>query len=417
MKILLTSIGTRGDMEPFLSIAVLLKNKGHEVTCLFPEQFRVLAEESDLPFESLGTDFIEMLHSSAGKLAMSGGAFGIKKVKAYITLLKIQKPINKAMVLKQQEVIERLKPDRIVHNGKAIVPVIWGIENPEKRFLVSPVPFMHYVKDQAHIAFNRNFGPRINKWTYDLANFGLIQMISSSFKWMSKGKKLSTRRIKDALFTENVIYTISPSLFKRPHYWPKNWQVLGYHERVKTHKWKADSAIEDFLKKHPKVMLVSFGSMQNNAPETKTQVILEVLRKNGIPAIINTAAGGLVKPKEYDQELFHFTQSIPYDWLLPKVYAFMHHGGSGTTHSSLKNGCATMIIPHIIDQYVWNKIIAKQGAGPLGIDVSKLDVNNLESKIHDLWNKPIYKQNAERIALQMQTENFENELEAFILEE
>ena len=34
MKILLTSIGTRGDMEPFLALAELLNERGHDVICL-----------------------------------------------------------------------------------------------------------------------------------------------------------------------------------------------------------------------------------------------------------------------------------------------------------------------------------------------------------------------------------------------
>ena len=46
MKIILISIGIRGDMEPFLAIGEILKEKGHQVICAFPEQFRNLAEDS-----------------------------------------------------------------------------------------------------------------------------------------------------------------------------------------------------------------------------------------------------------------------------------------------------------------------------------------------------------------------------------
>lgn len=52
MKVLITSIGTRGDMEPFLAIAELLKNKGHEVTCLFPDQFKPLVGDTGVNFEA-----------------------------------------------------------------------------------------------------------------------------------------------------------------------------------------------------------------------------------------------------------------------------------------------------------------------------------------------------------------------------
>ena len=58
MKILLISIGTRGDMEPFLAIGDILKEKGHEVLCAFPEHFRSLAKESNIEFASLGKNIL-----------------------------------------------------------------------------------------------------------------------------------------------------------------------------------------------------------------------------------------------------------------------------------------------------------------------------------------------------------------------
>ena len=94
---------------------------------------------------------------------MGGGKFGIKKMKAYAKLISMQKEINKAMIQQQEAVIEQVKPDRIVHNGKVIYPVIWGLKNEGKRVFVSPVPYLHYVKEHAHVAFNKNFGPTINK--------------------------------------------------------------------------------------------------------------------------------------------------------------------------------------------------------------------------------------------------------------
>ena len=48
MNFLLISVGTRGDVEPFVAIAELLYKKGHQVTCLFPEQFRKMVEESNI---------------------------------------------------------------------------------------------------------------------------------------------------------------------------------------------------------------------------------------------------------------------------------------------------------------------------------------------------------------------------------
>ncbi|MFN2195206.1 MAG: hypothetical protein ACK2UW_03685 [Anaerolineales bacterium] len=69
-----------------------------------------------------------------------------------------------------------------------------------------------------------------------------------------------------------------------------------------------------------------------------------------------------------------------------------------------------MIVPHIIDQFVWDQINADLGAGPQGIKISKLSSQNLEPKILDLVNNEAYKQHAEQLAVQMGKEDFREEI-------
>ena len=156
--------------------------------------------------------------------------------------------------------------------------------------------------------------------------------------------------------------------------------------------------------------------MTNPEPEEKTKIFLDILERNNIPAIINTASGGLVKPDKYNIELFHFVSRIPYDWILPKIYGVIHHGGSGTTHTALKYGCVTMIIPHIIDQFVWNKIIYSKGVGPKGIKIGRITKKKLEPKILELVNNRSFKKKAEQVASQMAKEDFREELYNSIVE-
>jgi len=195
MKIILLSIGTRGDMEPFLSLGDILKEKGHEVICAFPEQFRDLAEDSNMEFASLGSKFIEMLDSDVAKAAMGGGGSGLNKLFAMIRLARKSTDSNKELVNKQYEIIDNENPDRIVYNGKAMYPVIWGLKNRGRNILISPVPYMHYVRGHTHIAFNSNYGSFLNKLTYSLANFGLITTVMISKRWLKIEDKISRKQI------------------------------------------------------------------------------------------------------------------------------------------------------------------------------------------------------------------------------
>ena len=149
MKILLISVGTRGDMEPFLPIGKMLEEKGHDVICAFPEQFRDLAEVQNLEFFSLGSKFIQLLDSEVGRAAMGGTSRGLRKLAATIRLAKNQTDANRELVIKQDELIRQENPDRIVYNGKAINPLIWEAENKGRTTLISPVPyiFKHAIND------------------------------------------------------------------------------------------------------------------------------------------------------------------------------------------------------------------------------------------------------------------------------
>ncbi|WP_417600269.1 glycosyltransferase [Owenweeksia hongkongensis] len=417
MKILLTSIGTRGDMEPILAIGEILKKHNHDIVCLFPEQFRSMAEESGFRFASLGSDFLNMLNSDDGKAAMGGSSSGIKKNFSYIKLATKFSTINKNMLEQQRLVIEAEQPDRIVHNGKVIYPIIWGRKHPGKTILNDPIPYVaHPVKNHAHVAFNGNYGAFLNKLTYKLANFGLIKTVMKSVKTLKLKDGITQRDIAHALESNKTIYTVSPALFTRPDYWPEQAKVLGYHERDKTLSWKSDVALENFIAKHPKILFITFGSMTNPAPEKKTAVILDILQRNNIPAIINTSSGGLQQPAGFHSENIHFVSSIPYEKILPKMYAIMHHGGSGTTHMAMKYGCASLIIPHIIDQFMWNDLLSKKGAGPKGPSIGKVKLATLENKILDLWNNESYKSKAQEIALVMNKENFKDEVYQFVTE-
>ena len=203
---------------------------------------------------------------------------------------------------------------------------------------------------------------------------------------------------------------------KRPDCWDCNIKVLGHQELKRKTDWQPDKKLADFIKKHEKILFITFGSMPNPEPKQKTKIILEVLEKNKIPAIINTAAGGLVKPDKFNADLIYFVSHISYDWIFPKMYAVIQHGGAGTTHLAIKYGCAVMIIPHFMDQFVWDKIISDLGLGPKGIKISRINNKNLEAKILELLNNESFKEVSVKISRQMRNESAKDELIETILE-
>jgi sterol 3beta-glucosyltransferase len=90
------------------------------------------------------------------------------------------------------------------------------------------------------------------------------------------------------------------------------------------------------------------------------------------------------------------------------MYAVIHHGGSGTTHTAIKYGCASMIVPHILDQHLWNNLLSQLELGPKGMPIKKFTAKRFEEKLLDILQNPGYKENAERIGNKMKEEKFDD---------
>ena len=380
MKIILTSIGTRGDVEPFLAIGKILKEKGHQVICAFSEQFRELTESCGIEFASLGKKNDDLLENDASRTVMGGA--GIKKFFAYIKLMKLalNQKAPQEKEFKLYELIKQERPDRIVYHSKNVYPLIWEYENRGKTIFVSPFPYLHYVKGHPMLGLIKNYGEYINKLTFKFYDFGAVTATMTAKKWLQINDKITRKQLKNIIHSRKFIYTISPCLFPRPGYWESNIKILGHQELKQETDWKPEKKLTEFIEKHEKILFVTFGSMPNPEPKLKTKIILEILERNKIPAIINTASGGLIKPDNFNSELIYFVSQVPYDWIFPKMYAVVHHGGAGTTHLAIKYGCASLIIPHFIDQFVWDKIISDLGVGPKGIKISKFSSSRFQVK-------------------------------------
>ena len=72
----------RGDAEPFLAWAEVLRNRGWEVICIFPEQFRSMVEQTGIRFFGFDKRFLELLESQTGKTLMGGSGGLFTRIKA-----------------------------------------------------------------------------------------------------------------------------------------------------------------------------------------------------------------------------------------------------------------------------------------------------------------------------------------------
>ena len=79
MKAILFSLGSRGDIEPFLALGEILRDKNWEIICVFPEQFREMVEKEGYSFYGFNKEFIEILILSEKANLITGGEGSLLK--------------------------------------------------------------------------------------------------------------------------------------------------------------------------------------------------------------------------------------------------------------------------------------------------------------------------------------------------
>ena len=335
-----------------------------------PTQFEKLAKEVSPIFYPMTADFLALMDDPEVKKITGQIGSGWSRLKTILKLLRSTKPIQQQLIRDQRVADNAFEPDSIIYHVKCVYPVIGALRFNRKIELLSPVPcLLHPVDDEPAIGFGKPRSTWWNKMTYSIANYALINQAILGYgnpvlkQWNEK--PLEKRELKTFLLEKLPIeFTISEELFPRPKNWPKQVVVSQFRERNKTKQWKPSDQLLTFLEKHPEPLYVGFGSMINGKPKEVGRIIIGTCSELDQPVLINTSWGGIELDELLPDHVF-VVSDIPYDWLFGKVKAVVHHGGSGTTHSALRFKKQQLIIPHIADKYLWNRLIHKAGYGPI----------------------------------------------------
>jgi hypothetical protein len=164
MKAILFSIGTRGDIEPFLAIAQVSKEKDWDVICVFPEQFRGPVESMGLPFRGFTKEFLEILDGKEAKMFMGGRGSVFKRMMYLTRMALVGIKLSKDLLTLHHKIQKEENPDRVIYHPKCNYSLIWGMANPGKSLMVSPVPGVCHPVDQMTIL--GDYGKVLNKLSF-----------------------------------------------------------------------------------------------------------------------------------------------------------------------------------------------------------------------------------------------------------
>lgn len=370
MRFSMHTLGTRGDMQPYLALAREMRRQGHEVMVVAPAQFAEMARAEGVGFAALPGEFLDLLESREVKdvLGKSGAGFG-----AGLKLLKHYRGLMGGLLDAEWQAAQQFKPDAILYHAKALGAPHIAERLGIPRFLASPLPgFTPTSAFPTPVLPFVSLGP-LNRLSHALMIHGGNVMFSSTVRaWREAALGLPKRSKAGAM--AGTLYGYSPHVLPKPADWAADVAVTGYWF-LDSPDWTPDAELAAFLAAGESPVYVGFGSMPGVAPEPLTRMVVDGLRQAGKRGLLATAGGALQRLE--GQADMHFIAGAPHDRVLPLMQATMHHGGAGTTGAALRAGKPTAIVPFLGDQPFWARRVEALGIGPPALDKRKMTVDDL----------------------------------------
>jgi sterol 3beta-glucosyltransferase len=375
MRVLLATYGTRGDVQPFVALAKVLKARGHDVALCTPTGFRGIAERHGVPYAHMDNAVLELTEAvlraptRAEQWRLSKG-FGA---------------IIRAGLKDEWRAAQALKPDVIVYHSKAL----GGHHIAEKlgaaEFLAMPLPLSRTRAFPAPLVPDPGLGGWFNAFSYRLLALAnaLWAGATNDFRVKTLGLPMLSRfadpmRRADGSVVP-TLYAYSEHVLPRPDDWPANANVTGAWFLDEVDGWEPPPALLAFLDAGPPPVYVGFGSMGAAHADARAATVLKAVALTGERALLATGWGGLkadaLPPNVY------MLNAAPHDWLFPRMKAVVHHGGAGSTMAGLRAGKPTVICPFFGDQPFWGQVILRAGVGPAPVPQKSLTADRLADAI------------------------------------
>lgn len=400
MKILVLTIGTRGDIQPFVALGKGLQAAGHDVTICTASTFEPLIAAHGLSYAYMNDGIVSLMDTSAGKDA-------VEKGRAF-NLIKTVKPILRQMLDEAWAAAQGA--EAIIYHPKTLagyhiaekcgVPVVMSL----------PLPAYTPTGDFANPAFGLTLrlGPAFNRLTFAVIRFASAPYIDVINDWRQSVGLPRRSRFANEIVLPNgqplpTVYSFSPHVVPIPQDWPATATATGYWFLDQTEDWQPPADLVAFLDAGEPPVYVGFGSIAGKDPEAKARIVLEALAQTGQRGILASGWGGL-KADTLPASVYALEQA-PHDWLFPRVKAVVHHGGAGTTAAGLRAGKPTIICPFFGDQPFWGQRVADLGVGAQPIPQKRLTVPALAAAIRTVTTSPEMQRQAAALGEKIRAED------------
>lgn len=407
MRIRIITIGSEGDVRPYVAVGAGLRKAGHGVRIITHPRFEPLVRCCGLDFAPVAGDPREQADNRQLRALHDDSK---NMFRWFRTFNQVDAPLMRQRL---RDCWEACSDAEVI--VASILPYLFGYAVAKKLSVPLVRAFYFPVSPtRSHAAefvpASLRLGARFNLASYQVQRQILWQVARP---WLARACRdvlglTSLPRMEPFGELDRtqglLLYAYSAAVAPPPPDWGPWIDVTGYWFLDRPTEWAPPPALLDFLEAGPPpVYIGGFGSMTNREPAELARTVVRALALTGQRAIVLKGWGGL-PPGELPREIFP-VEWVPFDWLFPRVAAVVHHGGAGTTAASLRAGVPTVITPFFLDQFFWGRRVFELGAGPRPIPRKRLETNSLAAALRIATSDAGMRERAAKLAERIAVED------------
>ena len=410
MHVVILALGSRGDVQPFIALALALQERGHRVTVAAAADYGSLAAAYDVPFAPLGGYVAELMNMELVNELLDGAHNPLYFARAFLGELA---PLLTTILADCWQIAQQA--DLLI---VSTLGLYLGLDLVEKR--PCPLVAVHFhpllaVPDRAHVNF-----PSAPPWlplaasyhqvTHWLGRHGLWQLLgpllNRARRTVLQLPPLSPwARYRRAQQPVPTLFAYSPTVAPLPSrtQLPPATAITGYWFLPQPPAWQPPAPLLDFLAAGSPPVVITFGSILGGRdPDAMTHLLVDALGQSGQRGLLYRGWGDLGNIKLPPTVLA--IDATPHDWLFARCSAVVHHGGAGTTAATLRAGLPSVVIPVFGDQLLWAERLQTLNVAPSALPRRQLTVTKLAGVISQAVTKPTFRANAQALQQTLQAE-------------
>jgi rhamnosyltransferase subunit B len=346
LRILLSTLGSLGDLHPIMGLALALQARGHDVALATSDFYKEKVTAAGLefrPLRPLGTpDDPETLRR----------VFDPRKGPEYLLRTMLLPHIADMYA----DLSEAARGADFLISGEVVLAASLVSEKqrlPWASAILAPFSFFS-VYDPPPFPFL----PAASSFTRAPAFvqrqlLGLGRLITRSWNEPINElrRSLGLRVNRDALLTDRYSPTLNLALFSkqlgRPQTdWPRNVVQTGFVLYDPPGEARQEP-LEDFLTSGPPPVTFTLGSAAVMDPGRFFEESAEAAHRLGTRGLL--LMGKNVRPTQLPKELFA-AEYAAYSSVFPRSACVVHQGGVGTTAQAMRAGVPQLVMPYAFDQ-------------------------------------------------------------------